>query len=539
MNVQSVQLERGRAVSFDYDVVVCGYGPCGQATASLLARLGLSVLAIDKHPRLYGMPRLCTINGEPIRIIALAGHIDRALSESSSVDVFEFRAGDGEMLAELDWSGKHPSGYGVRTSMYQPNIEDAMHEAGVERGVEVRMGWVGVDIEQDVEGVTFSICERDGGELNLANAETVRTRYLIGADGAKSFVREHMEMEREDFGYLEAFLSVDVKRKHDLGGRFRNVAARCDPGRTVATIPMGEHRIRFEFIVNPDDDHSELLKTDVGYKMIEAEYGLTGEDIEIYRQVVFPFEGKLANQWRNGKVLILGDAAHLMPPFLGEGAGSGLRDALNLVWKLDLVMRGVAGEEILDSYQTERRPHVETHVLGSIALAELACERDAVRAAERNENYRTGNIPPPPEEPTLEVGILHKDQHGELQAPVGHFSPQDEVELDGKRGLLDDVIGWGFTLLAVDADPLEHVGDPQKAILDAIGARCFRLSAEPRAGALIDVTGTLRGFLEGYGAEVVLIRPDFYVFGAGSLEQLPALVEDLAEQLGILLPVEP
>jgi 3-(3-hydroxy-phenyl)propionate hydroxylase len=519
----------------DFDVVVCGYGPCGQAAASLLAGFGHRVLAIDKHPALYGMPRLCTINGEPIRIIARAGDIDRALAESSPVDVFEFRAGDGEMLTELDWSGPHPSGYGMRTSMYQPNIEDAMHEAAVARGAEVRMGWAAVDVASGPEGAEIAIAPRTDGEVDADAVERIGARFVIGADGANSFVREHLGLDREDFGYREAFLSIDVNRKPALGDRFRNVAARCDPGRTVASIPMGESRIRFEFIVNPDDDHSHLLQREIGYTMLEEEYGITGEEVEIYRQVVFPFEGKIANRWRDGNVLLLGDAAHLMPPFLGEGAGSGMRDALNLAWKLDLVLRGVAGDGLLDTYQVERRPHVKVHVQGSIALAELACERDPAKAAERNENYRTGNMPPPPEEPTLEAGILQAGADGSIEAPVGHFSPQGEVELDGRRGLLDDVIGLGFTLLGRDRDPAAEL-DPRRAeMLTAIGARSFAVTREPRPGALVDLDGTLTDFIAAAGGDAVLIRPDFYVFGvATDATSLTALVDDLGEQLGVV-----
>jgi 3-(3-hydroxy-phenyl)propionate hydroxylase len=518
--------------STEYDVVVCGYGPVGQVATSLLARLGHRVLAVDKHPALYGMPRLCTINGEPVRIIAMAADIEAALHESSRVSGFEFRGVDGELLTTLDWGGKHPSGHGMRTSMYQPNIEDAIAAKAFERGAEVRMGWAAAAIAQGEDAVELTLAPRVDGLLEEAAAEVVSASYLIGADGANSFVREALAIDREDFGYREAFLSIDVERGHDLDGRFRNVAAKCDPGRTVATIPMGERRIRFEFIVNPDDDHTELLRPEVGYEMLAAEYGLTKDDVEIYRQVIFPFEGKIADRWRVGRVLLMGDAAHLMPPFLGEGAGSGLRDAINLAWKLDLVLRGKVGAELLDSYETERRPHVKVHVEGSIALAELACERDPVKAADRNENYRVGNIPPPPEEPTLTVGIL-QERDGDVLPPVGFFSPQDSVELDGRRGLLDDVLGFGFKLLVRGADPHDLLDAQGEAALETLGCRALRLAEAGEPGGLVDLEGTLGAFLDAHGIDAVLIRPDFYVFAVGARADVPALVDDLGRRLGL------
>jgi 3-(3-hydroxy-phenyl)propionate hydroxylase len=223
-----------------------------------------------------------------------------------------------------------------------------------------------------------------------------------------------------------------------------------------------------------------------------------------------------------------------MPPFLGEGAGSGMRDALNLSWKLDLVLRGIVADQILDTYQAERRPHVQVHVEGSIALAELACERDPAKAAERNENYRTGNIPPPPEEPTLEAGILHAAAGGAIEAPVGHFSPQGGVELDGRRGLLDDVIGLGFTLLGRERDPAAGLDDRRRELLAMLGGRSYALTREPRPGAIVDLDGTLLDYLEAYGAAAILIRPDFYVFGTATDEAtMAALIDDLGEQLGV------
>jgi 3-(3-hydroxy-phenyl)propionate hydroxylase len=523
---------------FDYDVVVCGYGPAGQAATSLLTRRGHKVAAFDKHAELYGQPRLCTIDGETVRILGVAGDLDHALRISSVCEIFDLCDADDKLLARVDWTAPHPSGHPRRVSFYQPDIEDAMDEAARGYGAEINLGWAITGIQQDAHGVTVTVTPRVGRELRAAESRTIRAKYLVGSDGAKSFAREAIGAQREDFGYREAFLSIDVKRKHDLGGRFLNPAATCDPGRTIASIPMGPERIRFEFIANPDDDHTDLLVPEVGYKMLEDAYGLTEDDVEIYRQVIYPFEGKLTYQWRKQRVLLAGDAAHLMPPFQGQGACSALRDAINLSWKLDLVLRGISDDALLDSYQLERREHVKVHVLGSIALAQLACERDPQKAAERNELYRSGQMPPPPEDPTLLDGVLHRDHSGAVDLPAGELAPQDVIEYEGKRGRFDDVLGWGFQLLARGQDPLALLSSDQKEFLETIDCKIVSIDSEPADGAALDVEGGYARWFDNYGVEAVLARPDFWTFGgARSVEQIPALVDDLREQLHVRVGV--
>jgi 3-(3-hydroxy-phenyl)propionate hydroxylase len=519
---------------FDYDVVICGYGPAGQAATSLLSRLGHKVAAFDKHPQLYGQPRLCTIDGETVRILGTAGDLDHAMRISSVCEAFDLRDGDGGLLTRVDWSEPHPSGHPRRVSFFQPDIEDAMNEAAQANGAEVNLGWAATALEQDADGVTVTFTPRVDRELRTADSKVVRARYLLGCDGAKSFVRETLGLEREDFGYREAFLSIDVKRKHDLEGRFMNPEAKCDPGRTIASIPMGPERIRFEFIANPDDDHTHLLVPDVGYQMLEEAYGLTENDVEIYRQVIYPFEGRLAQEWRDGRVLLAGDAAHLMPPFMGQGACSALRDAINASWKLDLVLRGVSDDALLDTYTPERREHVKFHVLGSIALSQLACERDPEKAAERNELYRTGKMPPPPEEPALIGGLIHHGSDGELSPAAGELAPQNVVEYDGKRGWFDDVVGWGFQLLARGSDPSAALSDDQKEFLKSIGCHVVAIGDEPGEGVAVDVEGAYGRYFDAYGIEAILARPDFWAFGGvKTLDEIPALVDDLREQLHV------
>lgn len=522
---------------FDYDVVVSGYGPSGQATASILSRLGHRVCVFEKFPTLYGQPRLCTVDGETARIIQTAGDVDRAFRVSSWCRKYELEDINGDLITEMDWSGLHLCGFPGRISFYQPDVEDVMDAAARERGADIVQGYEVISFEDDADGVTVVARERDLGYGSKAKGEKrVRARYLIGADGANSTVRELAGIEREDFGFRDAFLSVDCEKIGEIPLRLsRSVAITvCDPGRTVAFIPIGNNRMRFEFLVNPDDDHSSMLVPEIGYDFLEKAWGLSRDQVRIYRQVIYPFAGKLAAPWRKGHVLLAGDAAHLMPPFLGQGACSGMRDAINAAWKLDLILRGVTDESLLDTYELERSPHVKVHILGSIALGEVACERDPNLAAERDAAYRSGNVPPPPDDPTLLDGVLHRNENGELAAYAGHLIEQGIVRMNGVIGRFDDLVGWGFHLIGHEFDPLEKLDEDQRAFLEQIGCRSVMVTNDPDIdNAVLDMDRTYEAFFKDREMiKVVLARPDFYMFGVGwSADDTASLVDDLRVQL--------
>jgi 3-(3-hydroxy-phenyl)propionate hydroxylase len=522
----------------EFDIAISGYGPSGQALASLLARRGHSVAVFEKFPTLYGLPRLCTVDGETARIIQAAGDVDAAFRVSSWCRKYDLEDLDGELITSMDWSDLHICGYPGRISFYQPDVEETMDATARERGAEINTGWEVVGFEQDDSGVDVKVKRRDLGYGSSSGPEekTVRAKYLIGADGAKSTVRELAGIEREDFGFRDAFLSVDCERIGEIPKKLdRGVAITiCDPGRTIAFIPIGSNRFRFEFLVNPDDDHSALLVPEIGYDFLERAWGLTQDQVKIYRQVIYPFEGKLAAPWRRDRILLSGDAAHLMPPFLGQGACSGMRDSINLAWKLDLVLQGICDASLLDSYELERSPHSRVLIEGSIALGRVACERDPEAAKARDAAYRSGNVPPPPDDPTLLDGILHRDESGELGPLAAQLIEQGIVRYQGRTGRFDDVVGWGFHLIGMEFDPLEQLDDDQREFLDQIGCLAVRVTNDPGVeDGVLDLDRTYEAISkDAEGAKVFLSRPDFSIFGAGfDPTDTPLLVDDLRAQL--------
>jgi 3-(3-hydroxy-phenyl)propionate hydroxylase len=520
------------ADNFDFDVVVSGYGPAGQAAASLLARLGHRVGVFERFPTLYGLPRLCTIDGESARIVQASGDVEHAFRESSWCRRYDLLDGDQNLMMTVDWSDLHMCGYPGRISFFQPDVEDAIDATARARGVEVIQGMEVVKIEQDADGVRVTGRERDLGYGKAGGGErTVRTRYLIGADGARSFTRESLGITRQDFGFRDAFLSIDCERLRELPRNFENAYSISAPGRTIAFIPIGRNRMRFEFLVNPDDDHTQLLVPEIGYDFLHQAYGLSREDVRIYRQVIYPFEGKLADEWRRGRVFLMGDAAHLMPPFLGQGACSAFRDAANLAWKLDLVLKGVSDEHLLDTYELERSPHAGSLVQGSVIVGQIACERDPEKAAQRDAMFRSGDVPPP-EHPKLLDGVLQHDQAGELLAPAAELMEQGIGRYRGQTGRFDDLVGWGFQLIAWESDPLQPLDDSQRAFLEAIGCYSIMATQNPKADGWLDLDRTYESWFVDHDVRAVLVRPDFSVFGGvWMLDDLPALVDDLRKQL--------
>jgi hypothetical protein len=301
----------------------------------------------------------------------------------------------------------------------------------------------------------------------------------------------------------------------------------CDPARATSVFQMGPLHSRISFAAMPGDTEASLVAPETAWDLVKE--WITPDDAELIRQVYYTLEAKVLDDLRYGSnVLFIGDTAHVMPPFLGQGMCSGLRDALNLSWKLDLVLRGLAGEELLDTYTPERQPHAQRYVENSVALAELMCMTDPDDVRRRDQSLLAGDPPPLKPLPWLETGVLQTRPPAALAAVIGRLGPQGVIELDGRTGRADDLVGSGWQIISSNDAVLDGCGPDARAVLETL--RCQVLGVGP--GGAEDVDGVYHAFLARAGAETIIVRPDFYVFGgveAGG--DINAVVEDLRAQL--------
>jgi 3-(3-hydroxy-phenyl)propionate hydroxylase len=509
----------------DADVAIVGYGPGGQALAALLARQGHRVVAVERYPHLYNLPRAGHIDHEAMRLVQSVGDADalwETLWEVRDDYVWLNAAGDRLMEQPAHSPADALSGWYSDFTMWQPHLERALHSAAADARADVRLGRQATGLIQHpdhVELVTNRVIAGEGGRLEpTEDYARVRARYCVGADGAGSFIRAALGIPRADLGFNERWLDVDMRTLRPLTFE-PNLVQICDPARPRMLMPLGREHRRFEWMLLPGEPTAEFERPEVAYELL-AEFGVTPDTHEIARQVVYTFQARMAEVWRTGRVLLSGDAAHTMPPFAGQGLLSSLRDSANLAWKLDLVLRGVAPETLLDSYESERRPHVLGWTEISMAEGAVSCELDPRRAAERDARLLAGEGVAGFRPPDPGPGVFAAD------APLARtLGLQGPVRLDGVSGRFDDVVGgqrftvvtWGSSGLADDRR------------LAALGAAVVDV-------ADADVAGRYREYFDAHGVEAVINRPDFYVFGAvRRLDELPALVDDLMTRLEVRL----
>jgi 2-polyprenyl-6-methoxyphenol hydroxylase-like FAD-dependent oxidoreductase len=499
--------------SFDADVAVVGYGPVGQTLTALLAARGHSVAVYERYPDLYDLPRALYFDDEIKQVWQALGVVDEIADDLLPVQAYEWLGADGDPIARIEHPELGPSGWASGYVFYQPSLERALDRAvRALPSARVHQGCNVEALEQAGDHVALTV-RNEGVE------ERVRARYVVGADGANSLVRQTAGIPFDDQGFAERWLVVDL-RPDDMEklSWLPSPCQWCDPERPHMHSRNGRRHRRFEFMLLPGEYADDFADEERVWELLEPWFAPS--DGVLVRHTVYEFRGRLARTMRSGRVLLAGDAAHTMPPFMGQGLCSGVRDAANLAWRLDLMLRGVGDDRLLDTYATERRAQNEWIVNLSTEMGRVSCTLDPDAAAERDAVLRAADAPPPLGLPPLHDGTL---AHG--SALAGVRGVQGHVRLDGREGRFDDVVGRGFVLLARHRPEMPLV---VADALDAIGAKIVALDE------LEDLDGRLTAWLDKHRVAAVLVRPDAYVFGAvEALEDLPALVDDLRSHLSI------
>ncbi|MFE9687210.1 bifunctional 3-(3-hydroxy-phenyl)propionate/3-hydroxycinnamic acid hydroxylase [Streptomyces sp. NPDC006285] len=515
------------------DVLIVGAGPVGLACALYLGRNGWTVTVLERWPAPYSRPRAVHFDDEVARLLADTGIGHDLTRLTEPADTYEWRNAAGQTLLAFDWFGLGPSGWPVASMMYQPRLEATLAAAAESiPGVTLVRGRTAVALEEDSESVVVTARDRQGSDRNF------RASYVIGCDGANSFVRDRVKAESNDLGFFYDWLIIDVLPHEDREWNPVNLQI-CDPARPTTVVSGGPGRRRWEFMRMPGETIENLNTEARAWEFLKP-WGLTADNCTLERHAVYTFQARWTDVWRTGRLAIAGDAAHLMPPFAGQGMCSGIRDAANLSWKLDLVLRGMAPPALLDSYGLERAAHVQ-HAIGmSVELGKVICVTDPETAAIRDASMiEKGADPerilPPLPPPTLLDGIIARDPHGLPQPSAGRLSMQGRVGRGDTTALLDDVVGRGFLVVST-IDPVKALTTAQLAYLDRIGARLVRIVPAGQPLGPIDVTDADDVYLPHFasaGHIGAVVRPDHYVFGtANTPPDLAHLVDELAQMLG-------
>jgi 3-(3-hydroxy-phenyl)propionate hydroxylase len=537
------------------DVAVIGAGPCGITMANLLAVYGVRAVVIDAQPGIYEYPRAVGIDDESLRTYQAIGIVGRLLEDIVQNTPIRYYTSWGRLMAHVEPSVR-PFGWPRRNNFLQPLFEGALRERVAESDtVELWLGARLTGYEQDADGVTAEI-EKIGGE-----PVRLRARYLVGTDGGRSTVRKIAGVEMTGSTAPSKWLVVDTA-EDELDAPYS--AVYCDPVRPVLMIPLPYGHRRWEFKLNDTDDETAL--TDplrVLAELIAPRYRAAPLP-RVLRSAVYLHHSRTAERFRAGRVFLAGDAAHLQPPFFGQGMNSGIRDATNLAWKLALVLKRSAGDGLLDTYDSERREHAATMVNFATRMGQMYSPHNRATERVRDAAFRGAQKIPGARDYILQMkykpmprytrGAVVPYAGTSPDVPLGRMFTQPAVEnADGERVLLDDALGSSFALLGAHVDPSSGLSADAAAWWRSLGARSVQVLA-PRgapgpdpggrrkrpgqpgddwSAVVEDVDGFFRDWLLKRPADnVIVLRPDRYVAAVCSLGDLEQVTGRLRKILG-------
>lgn len=509
----------------DYDVAIVGCGPVGQLLAMLLGKQGHKVAILERHPEFYPLPRAVTFDDETARTLSGLG-IDPDTDPKTEFfdDDYFLKNGEREILQRLNWRGEQPTGWRRWYWFNLPELQerfqemlDAMPEVTTLRGVQVE------GAEQHDDHVVVRATRRDdGNSAKLA----LTARFVVGADGANSIIRELIGTTMTDLGFFYDWLIIDIRNTGNVAFD-PPIWQFCDPARPQTLVPGGPGRRRWEIMLLPGETAADVATAEACWKFI-APWGSNPSNCELERFAVWRFQAKWADTWVKGRMAIAGDAAHLTPPFAGQGMCAGLRDAVNLFWRLDLILKGKAGIGLLNAYGSERIEHTKYWLNVAVEIGKVICVLDPAEAAARDKAMLAAMADPslaPPPPPALGPGNW-------IASPgASMLSRQGRVAFNGRHGRFDEFVPRGWHLIGRDHHPGQRLAPEVMARFEALGGSCINVSTTPETGAIFDESGAYARWFDELEADVVLVRPDHYVAFSAKQAETGARLAQLLDAL--------
>ncbi len=509
-----------RRLAYDADVVVVGLGPTGATAANLLAARGLRILVVEREMAIYPRQRAIAIDEDALRIWQGIGLLEPLITHMSTQVTLHFHHRD-RIFLSCDLRGGGRQGLPGMCFFHQPQVEQVLRDglARWAQRVELRDGHELVSMEQDEHGVTAGI--RASGAGGAAAVRRVRARYLLGCDGGSSTTRKLLGIALSGRSIAEPWIDIQARARvpHDASGHldFNYIADPERPG-VDCYASMGQHR--WEFRLHRDED-PDAAQTPDGLRALLASRGVDADQIEILRSWAYVFHVRQADRWQRGRAFLCGDAAHIMPPFAGQGVSSGVRDVGNLCWKLAAVVHG-APASLLDSYERERRPNVAALTRLSLRIGALVmvqspflavCRNIACRVAVRlpwlGSRIRDFRIKP---DWVCGPGLLAATRSWRSPAGLLLWQPW-VVPASGYRRRLDDLLGPGWAYLSWRRPNMPaHLREAGvRGLVAHEAGRSWRGLADDE---FIDIEGRLRAQFRRHRARGMLIRPDRFIYGS-------------------------
>ncbi|RON09089.1 3-(3-hydroxyphenyl)propionate hydroxylase [Pseudomonas brassicacearum] len=492
------------------DVLVIGNGPVGATIAALLGRYGVKTLVLDKLHEIVLMPRAIALDNEALRILQLAGLSEDAFEKIAIPEVRMHSPVLGQ-FGRANTAGCI-DGHPKLVTFYQPDLERAMRSQVSRLKSVTSLG--GFELESLVEEsdcVVASVRDQEG------HSHSVRAQYVVGADGASSRVRTLIGQEFEGQTYAEDWLIVDVKNRHKSA--IDHIEFLCDPRRPTPHMPAPGGRERWEFMLQPGESREELESPESIARLIAP--WIKPQELEIERKAVYRFHARCCNRFSKGRVFLAGDAAHITPPFVGQGLVAGLRDGANLAWKLAWVLRGHAAPAVLETYDIERRPHAQAMINLAKLMGRLVMPKNKIAAFFIHGLMRMLTLTPATRRYFEQLDIKPKNifKHGLFvkhcrgdKLVRGSLFPQAWVRNMQKQiQLSDDALGDNLTLVGFGVDPLSLLTTAQVVSWEKMGGHFLEIKTRgQRSGGRCDFIEDMNHDILPLAAKgtLVAIRPD-------------------------------